>query len=189
MAKYKAGELTEYNAASILSKFGYSNHTVTTKNGKEKKYAKVGSTMVETSYVNVADAQAYRSLSSCKAIMVMSGQWTDAMEKAYNNFKNGTWDYVDFDTIWQTKKPYVYTQVNNDSGVANHTGIKTPVQHKNSEFLLLAMHELVAGPLKKSTPLPLQAKGEKYFLSSEQILNDAGGGINTSYKSTYADEK
>ena len=153
MAKYKAGELTEYNAASILSKFGYSNHVVKTKNGKEKKYAKVGSTMVETSYVNVADAQAYRSLSSYKAIMVMSGQWTEDMERAYNNFKNGTWDYADFDTIWQTKKPYVYTQVNNESGVANHTGIKTPVQHKNSEFLLLAMHELVAGPLKKSGKL------------------------------------
>lgn len=153
MAKYHAGELTEYNAASILSKFGYSNHTVTTKNGKEKKYAKVGSTMVETAYVNVADAQAYRSLSSYKAIMVMSGQWTEDMERAYNNFKNGNWDYADFDTIWQTKKPYVYTQVNNTSGVANHTGIKTPVQHKNSEFLLLAMHELVAGPLKKSGKL------------------------------------
>ena len=153
MAKYNAGELTEYNAASILSKFGYSNHTVATKNGKEKKYAKVGSTMVETAYVNVADAQAYRSLSSYKAIMVMSGQWTEDMERAYNNFKNGNWDYADFDTIWQTKKPYVYTQVNNTSGVANHTGIKTPVQHKNSEFLLLAMHELVAGPLKKSGKL------------------------------------
>jgi hypothetical protein len=153
MAKYHAGELTEYNAASILSKFGYSNHTVTTKSGKEKKYAKVGSTMVETAYVNVADAQAYRSLSSYKAIMVMSGQWTEDMERAYNNFKNGTWDYADFDIIWQTKKPYVYTQVNNTSGVADHTGIKTPVQHKNSEFLLLAMHELVAGPLKKSGKL------------------------------------
>ena len=153
VAKYNAGELTEYNAASILSKFGYSNHTITTKNGKEKKYAKVGSTMVETAYVNVADAQAYRSLSSYKAIMVMSGQWTEDMERAYNNFKNGIWDYADFDTIWQTKKPYVYTQVNNTSGITNHTGIKTPVQHKNSEFLLLAMHELVAGPLKKSGKL------------------------------------
>jgi hypothetical protein len=153
MAKYHAGELTEYNAASILSKFGYSNHTITTKSGKEKKYAKVGSTMVETAYVIVADAQAYRSLSSYKAIMVMSGQWTEDMERAYNNFKNGTWDYADFDIIWQTKKPYVYTQVNNTSGVADHTGIKTPVQHKNSEFLLLAMHELVAGPLKKSGKL------------------------------------
>lgn len=103
--------------------------------------------------VNVADAQAYRSLSSYRAILGMSGQWTDDMEQAYNNFKNGTWNIADFNIIWQTKKPYVYTQVNNMSGVQGHTGIKTPVQHKNSEFLLLAMHELIAGPLGKSSKL------------------------------------
>lgn len=103
--------------------------------------------------VNVADAQAYRSLSSYRAILGMSGQWTDEMEKAYKNFQSGNWDLADFYTIWQTKKPYVYTQVNNESGVEGHTGIKTPVQHKNSEFLLLAMHELVAGPLGKSSKL------------------------------------
>ena len=103
--------------------------------------------------VNVADAQAYRSLSSYRAILGMSGQWTDEMEKAYNNFKNGTWDISDFNIIWQTKKPYVYTQVNNMSGIEGHTGIKTSVQHKNSEFLLLAMHELIAGPLGKSSKL------------------------------------
>ena len=103
--------------------------------------------------VNVADAQAYRSLSSYRAILGMSGQWTDEMEQAYNNFKNGTWNIADFNIIWQTKKPYVYTQVNNMSGVQGHTGIKTPVQHKNSEFLLLAMHELIAGPLGKSSKL------------------------------------
>ena len=103
--------------------------------------------------VNVADAQAYRSISSYRAILGMSGQWTDEMEQAYNNFKNGTWNIADFNIIWQTKKPYVYTQVNNMSGVENHTGIKTPVQHKNSEFLLLAMHELIAGPLGKSSKL------------------------------------
>ena len=103
--------------------------------------------------VNVADAQAYRSLSSYRAILGMSGQWTDDMERAYNNFKNGTWSMADFNIIWQTKKPYVYTQVNSMSGVEGHTGIKTPVQHKNSEFLLLAMHELVAGPLGRSSKL------------------------------------
>ena len=103
--------------------------------------------------VNVADAQAYRSLSSYRAILGMSGQWTDEMEQAYNNFKNGTWNIADFNIIWQTKKPYVYTQISNMSGVEGHTGIKTPVQHKNSEFLLLAMHELIAGPLSKSSKL------------------------------------
>lgn len=103
--------------------------------------------------VNVADAQAYRSLSSYRAILGMSGQWTDDMEQAYNNFKNGDWNIKDFNIIWQTKKPYVYTQVNNNSGIEDHTGMKTPVQHKNSEFLLLAMHELIAGPLGRSGKL------------------------------------
>jgi hypothetical protein len=103
--------------------------------------------------VNVADAQAYRSLSSYRAILDMSGQWTDDMQRAFDNFQNGKWDMADFNIIWQTKKPYVYTQVNNMSGVQGHTGIKTPVQHKNSEFLLMAMHQLVSGPLGKSGKL------------------------------------
>ena len=124
--RVKKGEMTKIDRDNIINKF------------KE---------------VNVADAQAYRSLSSYRAILGMSGQWTDEMEQAYNNFKNGTWNIADFNIIWQTKKPYVYTQVNNMSGVQGHTGIKTPVQHKNSEFLLLAMHELIAGPLGKSDKL------------------------------------
>lgn len=103
--------------------------------------------------VNVADAQAYRSLSSYRAIMVMSGQWNEAMENAYNHFLEGTWNIEDFSVIWQTKKPFVYTQINNDSGVEGHTGIKTPVQHKNSEFLLLAAQAIVAGPLGQSGKL------------------------------------
>lgn len=115
--------------------------------------------------VNVADAQAYRSLSSYRAILGMSGQWTDDMEQAYNNFKNGDWNIKDFNIIWQTKKPYIYTQVNNNSGIEGHTGIKTPVQHKNSEFLLLAIHELIAGSLGRSGKL----KAINKFMEDNQI--------------------
>ena len=124
--RVKKGEMTKIDRDNIINKF------------KE---------------VNVADAQAYRSLSSYKAILGMSGQWTDEMEQTFNNFKNGTWNMADLNIIWQTKKPYLYTQINNMSGVEGHKGIKTPVQHKNSEFLLLAMHELIAGPLGKSSKL------------------------------------
>lgn len=136
--KVKKGEMTKMDRDNIIYKF--------------KK-------------VNVADAQAYRSLSSYRAILGMSGQWTDDMEQAYNNFKNGDWNIKDFNTIWQTKKPYVYTQVNNNSGIEGHTGIKTPVQHKNSEFLLLAMHELIAGPLGRSSKLRAINK----FMEDNQI--------------------
>lgn len=146
--------------------------------------------------VNVADAQAYRSLSSYRAILGMSGQWTGDMEQAYNNFKNGDWNIADFNIIWQTKKPYVYTQVNEIAGyhkkqvplVDEGTGTqvvdengnprftevddidnpiyqKVPVQHKNSEFLLLAMHELIAGPLRRSGKLRAINK----FMEDNQI--------------------
>nr|DAG93668.1 MAG TPA: hypothetical protein [Crassvirales sp.] len=146
--------------------------------------------------VNVADAQAYRSLSSYRAILGMSGQWTDDMEQAYNNFKNGDWNIKDFNIIWQTKKPYVYTQVKEVAGyhkkqvplVDERTGTqvvdengnprftevddmdnpiyqKVPVQHKNSEFLLLAMHELIAGPLGRSGKL----KAINKFMEDNQI--------------------
>lgn len=155
--KVKKGEMTKMDRDNIIYKF--------------KK-------------VNVTDAQAYRSLSSYMAILGMSGQWTDDMEQAYDNFKNGDWNIKDFNIIWQTKKPYVYTQVNEIAGyhkkqvplVDKRTGTqvvdengnprftevddidnpiyqKVPVQHKNSEFLLLAMHELIAGPLGRSGKL------------------------------------
>ena len=83
------------------------------------------------------------------------------MQRAFDNFQNGKWDMADFNIIWQTKKPYVYTQVNNMSGVQGHTGIKTPVQHKNSEFLLMAMHQLVSGPLVNQVNLWLSMSSWK----------------------------
>lgn len=140
----------------------------------DAKIAKKELTEIERDYilsqfekVNVADAQAYRSLSSYRAMMGMMGQWTDEMETAYKHLTSpeGGWNMQDFNIIWQTKKPYVYTQVNNDSGVQGHTGIKTPVQHKNSEFLLLALHEAIAGPLGKSGKL----KAINDFMEKNQI--------------------
>ena len=99
--------------------------------------------------INVTDAQAYRSLSSYRAVKVMIGQWNNQLEQAYQNFQNGTWDIADFSALFQTIKPYLYTQVVKDSGVDGEK-IKVPMQNKNSEFLLLAMYDLMSGELGKS---------------------------------------
>lgn len=99
--------------------------------------------------INVTDAQAYRSLSSYRAVKVMAGQWNDQLEQAYNHFQEGTWDIADFSALFQTIKPYLYTQVIKDSGVDGEK-IKVPMQNKNSEFLLLAMYDLMSGELGKS---------------------------------------
>lgn len=94
--------------------------------------------------INVADAQAYRSIKSYRDIMDMSGQWDENMERAYEHLKSGNWTIEDFNIIWQTKKPYVYTQVGIKNGV-NSNLIKMGVQHKNSEFLLLAAESMLYG--------------------------------------------
>lgn len=99
--------------------------------------------------INVTDAQAYRSLSSYRAVKVMAGQWNDQLEQAYKNFQKGTWDIADFSALFQTIKPYLYTQVIKDSGVDGEK-IKVPMQNKNSELLLLAMYDLMSGELGKS---------------------------------------
>lgn len=103
--------------------------------------------------VNVADAQAYRSLSSYRAILDMQGQWGEKEEKAYNNIKEGKWDMNDFDLVFPVKKPFVFTQLNKNSGIEGYGPIKVPHQNKNSEFLLLAVHTLVAANTGKSEKL------------------------------------
>lgn len=108
-AKIKKGELTQYDKAVII--------------GTYKK-------------INVADAQAYRTLDSFRATQIMADMWSEEEEEAYNNFKNNKWSARDFTVLWNTRKPYLYTQVNQSNQVDDGL-IKVPTQHKNSEMLLL----------------------------------------------------
>lgn len=153
MEKHNKGELSDYDTASILSKYGYTNYSTKNNRGENIQYVKIGNSVVETSAVNVADAQAYRSLSSYRAILDMQGQWNDDMERAYNNLQSGTWNAEDFNIIWQTKKPFVYSQIGKETGINGYENIKVPVQHKNSEFLLLAVNKPIGGVLGKSDKL------------------------------------
>ena len=103
--------------------------------------------------VNVTDAQAYRPLSSYRNIMRMSGQWTEELERAYNNFVNNTYKPEDFDVVLQTIKPFVFTQIGVPSGLGDGKNIKMPTQHKNSESVLLAIYDVIAGPNNTSPKL------------------------------------
>lgn len=85
--------------------------------------------------VNVANAQAYNTLPSFRSTQIMAGMWSDAEETAYNNIMNNKWTASDFLVLWNTRKPYLYTQKNQPDGMGGI--MKVPTQHKNSEFLLL----------------------------------------------------
>ena len=121
--------------------------------------------------INVADAQAYRSLSSIRSVLDMMGQWTPEMETTYNNIRKGDWNMNDLNTIWQTLKPFVYTQIDSSDGVGGR--MKVPHQNKNSEFALLYAYVAVAtgssrdGHIKTKTSGKLKAMAD--FMEKNNI--------------------
>lgn len=98
--------------------------------------------------INVADAQAIRSMHSYRSVLDMMGNWTDTMEEALNHFKNGEWNREDFDVIYQTIKPFAYSVIERNDGFGGT--ILVPQQHKNSEICALMMYDLIANGLNNS---------------------------------------
>lgn len=91
--------------------------------------------------INVADAQAFRSLNGIRSVLDMMGQWTPEMDIVYDHITNGQWTMDDLRTIWQTLKPFVYTQLDSSDGLGGR--MKIPHQNKNSEFALLQAYVAV----------------------------------------------
>lgn len=106
--KIAKGELTKYDKTVILKKWGDTN---------------------------VTDAQAYRTLKSFRATQIAADMWSDDAETAYNNIRNNTWTAQDFVVLWNTRKPYLYTQINQSDRVGGI--MRLAVQHKNSEMIML----------------------------------------------------
>ena len=106
--KIAKGELTEYDKTVILKKWGDTN---------------------------VTDAQAFRTLKSFRATQIAADMWSDDAETAYNNIRKNTWTAQDFVILWNTRKPYLYTQTNQPDRVGGV--MRMAVQHKNSEMIML----------------------------------------------------
>ena len=117
---------------------------------KEKRLSKEEGLAILDKFkdINQTDAQAYRSLSSYRAVLDMMGLWTDDMQRAFDNLQKGIYDSRDFDIVWQTIKPFVFTQIDKNDGLGGH--IKVPHQNKNSEFLLLAAYDILNSVMSKS---------------------------------------
>lgn len=101
--------------------------------------------------INIADAQAYRSLSSYRSVLDMMGLWTGEMQETFNRIENGEWTMADFNTVYQTLKPFVYSQLTKPDGLGGI--MKVPMQNKNSEAVLLAMYPMIAMSMDKSGKL------------------------------------
>ena len=119
---------------------------------------------------NATDAQGYVSPESMRSMLDMMGAWDDDMEKSYQKFtnpnsKDGKWDMSDFNRLWLTIKPFLYTQISKPDGLGGK--IKVPHHVKNSEFVLLAAYSVIAGPLGLGKSG--QLKGMQRFMTEHGI--------------------
>lgn len=106
--------------------------------------------------VNVADGQAFRSLSSYKQLLSDMGELDSETEDAFNRIiTTGKWDLGDLSIITLAIKPYVYTTIpvtrdtNKKNGESDINMM--PTQHKNSEYPLLASLGAISMSLKGNT--------------------------------------
>lgn len=148
------GEINALTAANIISK--YKSNTDDGKYYQIEDSATKKITKVKASKINETDAQAYRTLSSYRKIMIMRGDWNNLLEDAYKRIKDGSWAMTDLDVMFQTIKPFMYTQTSVD-------GYKVGIQHKNSEFILMAMFESLSSGMSD------KLKGLNRFMEDNNI--------------------
>lgn len=101
---------------------------------------------------NQVDAQAYRSISSYRAVLDMMGLWNESMDETLQRFQEGTQTSADFNVIWGTIKPFLYTVSESANGTndASYGTIMTPHQNKNSEFVILSTIQAIGGIMSQS---------------------------------------
>lgn len=101
--------------------------------------------------INAADAQAFRNPFAFRAVLDMMGAWSDEMDDAFNRIINNEYDAGDFAVIWQTIKPFVFTNMPIDNGLGGR--MRVPYQYKNSEYLSLAFYDIIAMSTAKNMTL------------------------------------
>ena len=102
--------------------------------------------------VNVADAQAWITPETMRSVLDMMGKWDkQTMDPALERFEKGEWDMSDFEVIWQTIKPFTYTQIQKPDGFGGW--LRVPHQNKNSEYLVLAAFSTIAASTRGSSKL------------------------------------
>lgn len=105
--------------------------------------------------INVADAQGLSSPSSYRKKALLFGKWSRHAEEIYQKLLKGEYNYDDLQTAFQTLKPFVYTHLTKNLGVADapiHT-MHVPFQAKNSEYLLIMADAMIQGEVSKSGEL------------------------------------
>lgn len=114
--------------------------------------------------INTTDAQAYRTITSYRSVQDMFGNWDETtMNPAMERLLKGEATIEDLNVVWQIIKPFLEENIVVPDGLGGYLRVKH--QHKNSEFLLLAMHDQLNNILNQSSKL----KGLNEFMEENNI--------------------
>lgn len=132
--------------------------------GKDGKYTKI----------NVTDAQGYSSPSSYRKKAYIFGKWSRQAEDIYQKLLKGEYTYSDLETAFQPLKPFVYSKLTKNMGVANAPihSMQVPFQAKNAEYLLI-MADAILKDEKLSRPNLLRAV-YRVMEDSERLMPTKG---------------
>ena len=108
--------------------------------------------------INVADAQGFSSPSSYRKKAFIFGRWSKHAEDIYQKLAKGEYNYTDLEAAFQPLKPFVYSRLQKNLGVAEAPihNVQVPFQAKNAEYLLIMADALLKGE-KLSRPNLLRA--------------------------------
>ena len=97
--------------------------------------------------INVADAQGFSSPSSYRKKAFIFGRWPRHAESIYQKLAKGEYNYTDLETAFQPLKPFVYSRLQKNLGVAEAPihNVQVPFQAKNAEYLLIMADALLKG--------------------------------------------
>lgn len=89
--------------------------------------------------INVSDGQAFMTPTAMRKKGYIFGTWSREAEKIYEKIRKGNYTVDDLKTAFNVKKPFVYSQLNQDVNVegAPMSKLKVPTQIKDSEYLLI----------------------------------------------------
>lgn len=131
--------LTEYMEKSGL--------TGTAKDDYKKMISIILSGLTDT---EATDGQSYSSPSSIRKKLALQGEWDDEKEKAYQAISKGDFNINHLGVMLQPSKPFVTSDMAKYSGSTTMELRKTPLQDKNSEYLIVLAEALARGSGKRS---------------------------------------
>lgn len=99
---------------------------------------------------DATDGQSFNSITSVKKKLALQGLWGDKENDAYDKIKKGDFSIEHLGVLINPGKPFVAANVPRFSGSTTMTLRKTPIQDKNSEYLLLLAEAILTGAGKRS---------------------------------------